>query len=84
MSGGKQLIRTLEVDKYIISNELVGTTNWVYHYDISAQFSLRHWRRKEMKMTDDPQPPKQVTVRDNTTAMAAIVKKISGVRDSPD
>lgn len=72
------------MDQDVISSEFIGTTNWLYHHDVCAQFGLKHWRREEKgRMAEVPYPGLQVTVRDNTNAMTDMVKNISTVRLSP-
>lgn len=87
VKGAKQLVRAVNLDRHIVSSEFIGTTNWLYHHDVCAQFGLRHWRRKEkIQVTENAENAansQQAVVRDNTKAMTAIVQKISKMTGSP-
>jgi hypothetical protein len=81
LRGAKQLIRAVNLDRMTISSEFIGVTNWLYHYDVTAQFSIRHWREKAASpmLEDVRSPSRQADVHANTKAMTEIVQHLSGV-----
>lgn len=80
MTGAKQLVRAVSLDKHTIPSEFIEMTDWLYHYDVSAQFALKHWKRRDIwPMAEDADHPKQVAMRQNTMAMTDIVKTITKV-----
>lgn len=81
VNSAKQLLKAIRVDKNLLSSEFVGTTNWLYHHDVSAQFGFRHWRRRQNTHLLDVTP--MSSVRENTKAMTAITQDITKVRITP-
>jgi hypothetical protein len=80
VTGAKQLVRAVSLDKHTIPSEFIEMTDWLYHYDVSAQFALKHWKRRDIwPMAEDATRPQQAIVRQNTMAMTDIVKTISKV-----
>ncbi|KAG9254393.1 fungal-specific transcription factor domain-containing protein [Emericellopsis atlantica] len=79
LSGAKRLIQAGDLDKTTVSSEFIGVTNWLYHHDVSAQFSLRHWRTKARSTVaggvSSSHP--QDDVRGNTKTMTTVVQHLS-------
>ena len=70
----------MSLDKHTIPSEFIEMTDWLYHYDVSAQFALKHWKRRDIwPMAEDANTPQQGAMRQNTMAMTDIIKRISEV-----
>ncbi|KAH8645712.1 fungal-specific transcription factor domain-containing protein [Xylariales sp. PMI_506] len=77
IDSAKEMIRAADLRKDIVSGEFVQVAGWVYHHDIIAQFSLRHWRRDE-QMREKISPNSETPPVDKTAkSLTSIIRNMS-------
>jgi hypothetical protein len=76
----KGLLKGLNLDRHAAVYEFLAMTNWLYHHDVHAQFSCRHWRRAGSRgpILDDRQQMRPI-LHTNTNSMTNIVQDLTEV-----
>jgi hypothetical protein len=79
--SAKRLVKAAKMDKYAISGEFAHAVFWLYHYDVIAQFGLRHWRRRHRpNLAQSKSPGMELEMRDNSNTLTALVQNVAEVR----
>ncbi|KAK0385527.1 hypothetical protein NLU13_6707 [Sarocladium strictum] len=85
ISNTKRLVKGLDLDKQVGIYEFLTTTSWLYHHDVHALFSRKHWRRTgdtAGRPTLNKGRCGKSALRENTKSMTAIVQRISELRNT--
>jgi hypothetical protein len=83
VASAKQLIKAVHVNKKTASSELIHAIGWVYHHDISLQFTLRHWRRKQSTSPKNSSTHDESLESNTTQSMTSIIRNMSDVSCCP-
>lgn len=82
ISGVKQVIDAFNANMPLVCSDASLILGWVYHFDIMARFSFRHWRTEQMKAVAKElgfSPDSQTCVVQYLLARASFLQGVSNI-----
>ncbi|KAI8965609.1 fungal-specific transcription factor domain-containing protein [Daldinia sp. FL1419] len=83
LSGVKNIIKTVALDKYPQSSDLAMLLDWVYYYDILARFTLRHWNKENTESISSVRAEPSHTPPPALATMALLSEVCDAVSSKP-